>query len=524
MLLRGLSLLVRRGHTCQLASISSCSGDLALSTLSIKEDKWFLRKSAQPRNPQDLDRTYIASKDWLKSKNLPDSSNPKGVFAIDEIDLSEIDVYGFDYDYTLARYKTNVEELIHEVAKNTMVDELKYPDVVRDFPYDPSAVIRGLHYDIENGILMKLDNSARIQMGTVFRGHEQLSDSEVLRIYSKRHLPVSRVESKMVQLADTFAKPMVCLLADLNQWFRQSGLDFVPEAVYNDVNMAVSRAHPFFHRAAATNPSELLDNSSNEDLRKMLERFQKNKKTVFLVTNSPFKIVDGGMCYMLGPDWQNYFDLIIIQAQKPSFFTTNYRAFREYSPKSDRLKWKPVDQFQPSKVYAGGTLEELQRLTGWDSERVLYFGDHVFADLADLSSHHGWRTGAVIQDLEEEMVLTSNDDFKWKVNWATILSNMIENNQTSGFQPDPLGQECRQVLNKWKEELALTRSQLKAILNPKFGSVFRTQRNATYFSGRLLQYADIYTSNITNLNNYSLKHKFYPRRGVLPHEFKSWFV
>ena len=44
-----------------------------------------------------------------------------------------------------------------------------------------------------------------------------------------------------------------------------------------------------------------------------------------------------------------------------------------------------------------GTLEELQRLTGWDSERVLYFGDHVFADLADLSSHHGWRTGAVIQ-------------------------------------------------------------------------------------------------------------------------------
>ena len=37
------------------------------------------------------------------AKNLPDSSNPKGVFAIDEIDLSEIDVYGFDYDYTLAR-------------------------------------------------------------------------------------------------------------------------------------------------------------------------------------------------------------------------------------------------------------------------------------------------------------------------------------------------------------------------------------------------------------------------------------
>ena len=49
---------------------------------------------------------------------------------------------------------------------------------------------------------------------------------------------MSRVESKMVQLADAFAKPMMCLLADLNQWFRQSGLDFVPEAVYNDVNVS----------------------------------------------------------------------------------------------------------------------------------------------------------------------------------------------------------------------------------------------------------------------------------------------
>ena len=56
---------------------------------------------------------------------------------------------------------------------------------------------------------------------------------------------------------------------------------------------------------------------------------------------------------MLGPDWRDYFDLIIISAQKPSFFTTNYRAFREYSPKSDRLKWKPVDKFEPSKLYAG---------------------------------------------------------------------------------------------------------------------------------------------------------------------------
>lgn len=525
-------LLLKSCCNCRLTAATATSGQqlpshAQLSTAPAHE-KWFLKKPAEPRDPEGLHETYQETINWLKSKRLPDSADPRGVFANDEIDLSDIEVYGFDYDYTLAMYKTSVEELIHDIAKNIMVDELKYPEVVRHFTYDPASVIRGLHYDIEKGILMKIDNSSRIQLGTVYRGHEQLSDAEVLRLFKKRHLPLSVVESKgphpkMVQLADTFSKPQISLLADVNQWFRQSGLDYIPEAIFNDVSLAVGRAHPFFHKAAATSPSELLDNSLNEDLRKLLHRFKMERKTIFLVTNSPFQIVNGGMCYMLGNDWQEYFDLIIIQAQKPSFFTEKSRVFREYSPKTDRLKWKPVDAFKPSKVYAGGTLQELQKLTGWEAESVLYFGDHVFADLADLSSHHGWRTGAVIQDLEEEMTKTNSNEFKWRVNWSTCLSNIIENNQCSAFREGD-GSECSLILKGWKEELQVMRNELKTCLNPKFGSVFRTQRNPTYFSGRLLQFADIYMSNITNLNNYSLRHKFYPRRGVLPHDFKSWFV
>ena len=116
---------------------------------------------------------------------------------------------------------------------------------------------------------------------------------------------------------------------------------------------AISEAHPLFHKAAESNPSELLDNSRVEELRQLLEKLGEKNKTVFLVTNSPFKIVNGGMCYMLGNDWQQYFDLIIIQANKPSFFTENYRVFREYSTKSNRMKWKPVTRFRRSKIYSG---------------------------------------------------------------------------------------------------------------------------------------------------------------------------
>jgi len=79
---------------------------------------------------------------------------------------------------------------------------------------------------------------------------------------------------------------------------------------------------------------------------------------------------------------------------------------RNYSPTNKRLKWKPVLSLEEGKIYTGvrifshavttqtvskgcysfsqGSLEELQRLTGWGDERVLYFGDHPYADLADL--------------------------------------------------------------------------------------------------------------------------------------------
>lgn len=45
------------------------------------------------------------------------------------------------------------------------------------------------------------------------------------------------------------------------------------------------------------------------------------------------------------------------------------------------------------------------------------------------------------------------------------------------------------------------------MFNKQFGSVFRTHHNPTYFSRRLFRFADIYTSNISNLLHYG-KYKF----------------
>ena len=56
-------------------------------------------------------------------KKLPDDINPLAVFCNNEVNLQEVEVYGFDYDYTLASYKRGVEYLIHDIAREHLVNK-----------------------------------------------------------------------------------------------------------------------------------------------------------------------------------------------------------------------------------------------------------------------------------------------------------------------------------------------------------------------------------------------------------------
>lgn len=51
--------------------------------------------------------------------------NPKAVFACNELDLKEVNVYGFDYDYTLACYKPSLDYLLYNLGKETLIEQHK---------------------------------------------------------------------------------------------------------------------------------------------------------------------------------------------------------------------------------------------------------------------------------------------------------------------------------------------------------------------------------------------------------------
>lgn len=66
-----------------------------------------------------------------------------------------------------------------------------------------------------------------------------------------------------------------------------------------------------------------------------------------------------------------------------------------------------MQQFERHGVYVHGSLDELHRITGWHGRRVLYFGDQLYTDLVEPGKWRGWRTGAIIRELENE-VATQN--------------------------------------------------------------------------------------------------------------------
>jgi hypothetical protein len=54
---------------------------------------------------------------------------------------------------------------------------------------------------------------------------------------------------------------------------------------------------------------------------------------------------------LVGRDWMQYFDVVIVQARKPKFFTDESRPFRIYDCESRTRLWDRVISLEKGKVY-----------------------------------------------------------------------------------------------------------------------------------------------------------------------------
>lgn len=65
--------------------------------------------------------------------------------------------------------------------------------------------------------------------------------------------------------------------------------------------------------------------------------------------NSPNR--NKGLELLVGNDWMQYFDVVIVQARKPKFFTDESRPFRIYDRESRTRLWDRVTRLEKGKIY-----------------------------------------------------------------------------------------------------------------------------------------------------------------------------
>ncbi|KAJ0965695.1 hypothetical protein J5N97_026833 [Dioscorea zingiberensis] len=404
-----------RGRGFSTNIISELRNYNQLSSIDAEDELEMIR-----REFQEAKRSFLNIPAALKE--MP-KMNPEGIYVNKNLRLGDVQVYGFDYDYTLAHYSKNLQSLIYDLAKEYLVNELKYPESCLQFEYDSTFPIRGLYYDRLKGCLLKLDFFGSIEPDGCF-----------------------------------FGRHKACLIADIVQHFVDDKLDFDASYVYQDSQML-----PFL---------------------KMLK--EKGKK-LFLLTNSPFNFVDGGMRFMLQDfgdikdSWRDLFDVIIAQANKPCFYTSEH-PFRCYDIQKDTLAFTAVDRFLPDQVYYHGCLKSFLQITKWNGPEVIYFGDHLFSDLRG-PSKAGWRTAAIIHELEARFHRIQELLGKFHATVSKCRS----------------GERYQPLLEELNVERRNARAVMRSMFNSSFGATFLTDTGQeSAFAYHIHQYADVYTSKPDN--------------------------
>ncbi|RLN51787.1 hypothetical protein BBJ29_006979 [Phytophthora kernoviae] len=408
---------------------------------------------------------------------------PDVVFANNHLKLSTIDVVGFDYDYTLCHYTEELQHLIYAMARDHMVSKLKYPEGVSVLQYDPSFAIRGLTIDKQKGLLCKISSHQKLSTAAVFRGRQRLSRDEIMDLYDgSRHISVRDRDYNMEPLNDLFSVAHACLFADVVQYMIDRDIEYEPIALVEDVHQAIANVHLSgeMHKEVAQDPPKYIE--PNPTLRPLLERIR-------------------------------LFDVVIVSARKPKFYTRK-RSFRLLDIGHKQVQWHAVRALDRGEVYTQGSVYQLSKLTGWVGNRVLYIG--LFSDLVEPSRANGWRTGAIIRELEDEMRVHRTPEYQrlaFQINKVEELMRNIQNELRSELNPQNHG-FVDQLVDVHEE---LQRA-MENLINANFGSVFRADAYPSQFAFFVQRYVDIYSARLENLLEYPSNHTFYPERIGMPHE------
>ena len=475
--------------------------------------------------------------------HVPPPSIPRGrdVYCNRTLNLRGIKAIGYDMDYTLVHYKVDAWERRAYAYLKQKLEDARWP--VADLEYDSGFATRGLVIDAALGNIVKADRFGYVRQAS--HGTRRLSFDEQRRVYSRELVDLS--EPRWTFLNTFFSLSEACMYAQLVDRFdAERFADIVGYAdLWRRVHRALDEAHAEGRLKAEiiARPDEYLDVDSDVALTLLDQRAA--GKRLLLITNSEWPYTREMMARTLDPQlprgltWREIFDLVVVSARKPDFFSHEAPAFEVVD--EDGLL-RPVNgPLRQGGIYVNGAAGLVERLLGLSGAEILYVGDHLYVDVRVTKDILRWRTALLVRELEREVAESAEaaDDQErldrlmaekaaLEYEQAHARLELQRRQHTYGPAPTrPAGEldarqaELRTRLDRLDLEIAPLATSLGRQFNATWGPLMRTGGEKSHLAWQVERFADVYTSRVSNFLYQTPFAYLRAPRGSLPHEVED---
>ena len=464
--------------------------------------------------------------------------NGRGVFCNRTLNLRSIGAIGYDMDYTLVHYNVRAWEASAYAHVKRNLAAQGWP--VGDLAFDPELVIRGLVIDQQLGNVVKANRFGYVKRAA--HGTRMLAFDEQRAAYARTRVDLS--EPRWVFLNTLFSLSEGCMymqLVDLLDARRLPGVMGYGD-LYRRVKTSLDTEHTSGELKAAimAAPEEFVERDPDIALA-LLDQKHAGKK-LMLITNSEWPYTRFMMSYAFDPyvpkgtTWRDLFDLVIVSANKPDFFSSGMPAFRVVD--EDGLLRPAGNALGGGKLYFGCNAALVERALGLSGEEILYVGDHPFGDVHVSKSVLRWRTALILRELEDEvgaelrfedkrqhLVRRMAEKERLELRQAQLRLAEIRTAHSYG-PPNGLSAErleaeqarLRNELTALDEEIAPMARESSELVSGLWGLLLRTGNDKSLLARQLERYADIYLSRVANFLFVTPHLYLRSMRGSMPHD------
>ncbi|MEM0962489.1 MAG: HAD-IG family 5'-nucleotidase [Bacteroidota bacterium] len=474
---------------------------------------------------------------------VPDAfEHPRGLFCNRTLNLRKIRAVGYDMDYTLVHYHVAIWE---ERAYAYVKDGLKrqgWP--VDDLVFDPELVVQGLVVDTELGNVVKANRFGYVKRA--FHGTRSLSFEAQREAYRRTLVDLHDRRWRFMNTLFSISEAGIYLqLVDkLDRGELPTGVGY--DDLYAIIRRTLDEAHleGLLKAEILADPDRYVDLDPDVPLA-LLDQKRAGKK-VLLITNSEWEYAAPMLTYAFDPflpgemTWRDLFDLSIVGARKPAFFSEGAPAFEVMGEDEDgcAMLRSHAGPLEDGRVYVGGNAALVESSLGLRGSEILYVGDHVFADVKASKSVLRWRTALVLRSLEDEIDALD----AWREMQDRLATMMAEKERLEAYfsalrlerqrneadygprtDRDPAWlsgriAEVRETLVALDAEIAPLAAASSRLVNDRWGPLMWAGNDKSHLARQIEASADVYTARVSNFLHYTPFVYLRSPRGTLPHD------